>query len=154
MVFLLHGRFLEHSHQHGSEAPHQPALRRWNCRSTPGFVVYIQPCTDASRIMPCCTGCRRIAKAAPRTTLRNAPLFGGGCRLTHSMQAVPFWEMLQVLALWFCISVPMVFLGAYFGYRKAVEPYPVVTSNIPRQVREIRRCSSVGTASAACSRLG
>lgn len=30
----------------------------------------------------------------------------------------------------------MVFLGAYFGYRKPVEPYPVVTSNIPRQVRE------------------
>ena len=44
-------------------------------------------------------------------------------------------EILEVLALWFCISVPMVFLGAYFGYRKPVEPYPVVTSNIPRQVR-------------------
>lgn len=43
-------------------------------------------------------------------------------------------EILEVLALWFCISVPMVFLGAYFGYRKPVEPYPVVTSNIPRQV--------------------
>lgn len=51
------------------------------------------------------------------------------------MQAVPFVEILEVLALWFCISVPMVFLGAYFGYRKPVEPYPVVTSNIPRQVR-------------------
>lgn len=50
------------------------------------------------------------------------------------MQAVPFVEILEVLALWFCISVPMVFLGAYFGYRKPVEPYPVVTSNIPRQV--------------------
>lgn len=49
-------------------------------------------------------------------------------------QAVPFVEILEVLALWFCISVPMVFLGAYFGYRKPVEPYPVVTSNIPRQV--------------------
>lgn len=49
---------------------------------------------------------------------------------------MPFVEILEVLALWFCISVPMVFLGAYFGYRKPVEPYPVVTSNIPRQVRE------------------
>lgn len=50
------------------------------------------------------------------------------------LQAVPFVEIVEVLALWFCISVPMVFLGAYFGYRKPVEPYPVVTSNIPRQV--------------------
>ncbi|CAM9231353.1 unnamed protein product, partial [Sphacelaria rigidula] len=55
-------------------------------------------------------------------------------RRYHSTQAVPFVELLEVLALWFCISVPMVFLGAYFGYRKPVEPYPVVTSNIPRQI--------------------
>ncbi|CAM9626190.1 unnamed protein product [Ectocarpus fasciculatus] len=52
----------------------------------------------------------------------------------HSTQAVPFVEIIEVLALWFCISVPMVFLGAYFGYRKPVEAYPVVTSNIPRQI--------------------
>lgn len=51
---------------------------------------------------------------------------------------MPFVEIIEVLALWFCISVPMVFLGAYFGYRKPVEPYPVVTSNIPRQVRFLR----------------
>lgn len=55
--------------------------------------------------------------------------------LLDCLQAVPFVEIIEVLALWFCISVPMVFLGAYFGYRKPVEPYPVVTSNIPRQVR-------------------
>lgn len=54
--------------------------------------------------------------------------------LRCNVQAVPFMEIIEVLALWFCISVPMVFLGAYFGYRKPVEPYPVVTSNIPRQV--------------------
>ncbi|CAM9294824.1 unnamed protein product, partial [Discosporangium mesarthrocarpum] len=49
-------------------------------------------------------------------------------------QAVPFAEQLELLALWFCISVPLVFLGAYFGYRKETVPYPVVTSNIPRQI--------------------
>lgn len=48
-----------------------------------------------------------------------------------------------MLALWFCISVPMVFLGAYFGYRKPVEPYPVVTSNIPRQVILLDTCQCV-----------
>ncbi|CAM9443306.1 unnamed protein product, partial [Hapterophycus canaliculatus] len=79
-------------------------------------------------------------------TLMTALLFPSMCFMVflslnlmsqryHSTQAVPFVEILEVLALWFCISVPMVFLGAYFGYRKPVEPYPVVTSNIPRQVR-------------------
>lgn len=58
-----------------------------------------------------------------------------------ALQAVPFVEIIEVLALWFCISVPMVFLGAYFGYRKPVEAYPVVTSNIPRQVRQDDRHS-------------
>ena len=44
--------------------------------------------------------------------------------------------MLGVLALWFCISVPLVFLGAYFGYKKDALEFPVVTSNIPRQIPE------------------
>ena len=50
--------------------------------------------------------------------------------------AVPFLSMLGVLALWFCISVPLVFLGAYFGYKKDALEFPVVTSNIPRQIPE------------------
>ncbi|CAM9768812.1 unnamed protein product [Ascophyllum nodosum] len=78
-------------------------------------------------------------------TLWTALMFPSACFLVflvlnlisqryHSTQAVPFMEILEILSLWFCISVPMVFLGAYFGYRKPVEPYPVVTSNIPRQI--------------------
>lgn len=66
--------------------------------------------------------------------VKTIPLPRGTIKKYFGMQAVPFVEILEVLALWFCISVPMVFLGAYFGYRKPVEPYPVVTSNIPRQV--------------------
>lgn len=53
-----------------------------------------------------------------------------------STGAVPFLSMLGVLALWFCISVPLVFLGAYFGYKKDPLEFPVVTSNIPRQIPE------------------
>eukprot|EP00605_Chrysophyceae_sp_TOSAG23-4_P000906 GSChrysophyteH1.ASY1.ANO1.1000.1 assembled CDS len=34
------------------------------------------------------------------------------------------------------ICVPLVFLGAYFGYKKDSIEYPVVTSNIPRQIPE------------------
>jgi transmembrane 9 superfamily protein 2/4 len=51
-----------------------------------------------------------------------------------STGAVPFMQMLAILTLWFGISVPLVFLGAYFGYKKDAIEYPVVTSNIPRQI--------------------
>mmetsp|Transcript_48686 Transcript_48686/g.136158 ORF Transcript_48686/g.136158 Transcript_48686/m.136158 type:complete len:637 (+) Transcript_48686:19-1929(+) len=51
-----------------------------------------------------------------------------------STGAVPILSMMAVLALWFGISLPLVFLGAYFGYKKDPLEFPVVTSNIPRQV--------------------
>jgi len=51
-----------------------------------------------------------------------------------STGAVPFLSMLAVLTLWFGISVPLVFLGAYFGYKKDSIEFPVITSNIPRQI--------------------
>jgi transmembrane 9 superfamily protein 2/4 len=51
-----------------------------------------------------------------------------------STGAVPFLSMLALLALWFGISVPLVFLGAYFGYKRDAIEFPVVTSNIPRQI--------------------
>jgi len=52
-----------------------------------------------------------------------------------SSGAVPFLEMLKLLTLWFGISVPLVFIGAYFGYKQDVISFPVVTSNIPKQVK-------------------
>lgn len=51
-----------------------------------------------------------------------------------STGAVPFLSMVAVLCLWFGISVPLVFLGAYFGYKKDPIEFPVVTSNIPRLI--------------------
>jgi transmembrane 9 superfamily protein 2/4 len=82
-----------------------------------------------------------------RCTLLTALLYPGIVFLTFfaldivvwsygSTGAVPFLSMLGVLALWFCISVPLVFLGAYFGYKKDPLEFPVVTSNIPRQIPE------------------
>ena len=53
-----------------------------------------------------------------------------------SSGAVPFGTLVALLVRWFCISVPLVFLGSYFGYRrKKVEP-PVRVNQIPRQVPE------------------
>lgn len=52
----------------------------------------------------------------------------------HSTDAVPFVTMLILVVLWFGISTPLVFLGAYFGYKQDAIEYPVTTSSIPRQV--------------------
>lgn len=42
----------------------------------------------------------------------------------HSSGAVPFTTMLSLLCLWFGISVPLVYLGYYFGYRKHPYQHP------------------------------
>lgn len=51
-----------------------------------------------------------------------------------STTAIPFPSMLAVLALWFGVSVPLTFLGAYFGFRRDVDKLPVQTLDIPRQI--------------------
>jgi len=42
--------------------------------------------------------------------------------------------MLSLLCLWFGISLPLVYLGYYFGFRKQPFQHPVRTNQIPRQV--------------------
>lgn len=44
--------------------------------------------------------------------------------------------MLSLLLLLLCVSLPLVFLGAYFGHRKHPIQLPVRTNQIPRQVPE------------------
>jgi len=51
-----------------------------------------------------------------------------------SSGAVPFGTMFALLVLWFGISVPLVFLGAYFGYRRKALETPVRVNQIPRQI--------------------
>ena len=47
---------------------------------------------------------------------------------------VPFSTMIALLAMWFGISLPLVVIGFYFGYRKQPYESPVRTNQIPRQV--------------------
>lgn len=54
----------------------------------------------------------------------------------ESSNAIPFTSMLQVLALWFLISVPLVFAGAYTGFKREKIAFPVVVSTIPRPIPE------------------
>lgn len=78
-------------------------------------------------------------------TIFTALLYPGGCFAVFfilnlivwaegSVAAVPFGSMFVVLCLWFGISVPMVYLGAYFGYQAESVDLPVATSNIPRPI--------------------
>lgn len=53
-----------------------------------------------------------------------------------SSQAVPFGTLFALLVLWFGISVPLVFLGAYFGFKRPPTEPPVRTNQIARQVPE------------------
>jgi transmembrane 9 superfamily protein 2/4 len=52
----------------------------------------------------------------------------------HSSGAVPFLTLVALLALWFGISVPLTFVGAYFGFKKRAIEHPVRTNQIPRQI--------------------
>ncbi len=52
----------------------------------------------------------------------------------ESSDAVPFSKMVVLLLLWFGVSTPLVFSGAYLGFKVDAIEFPVNTSNIPRQV--------------------
>ncbi|KAG9478399.1 hypothetical protein GDO78_013422, partial [Eleutherodactylus coqui] len=51
-----------------------------------------------------------------------------------SSAAIPFGTLVAVLAMWFGISVPLTFLGAYFGFKERAIEHPVRTNQIPRQI--------------------
>jgi transmembrane 9 superfamily protein 2/4 len=50
---------------------------------------------------------------------------------------VPFLTLLALVALWFGVSVPLVFVGSYFAFKKPVADPPVGVNQIPRQIPEL-----------------
>ncbi|KAL8493043.1 hypothetical protein ACS0TY_024302 [Phlomoides rotata] len=54
----------------------------------------------------------------------------------ESSGAVPFGTMIALVLLWFGISVPLVFVGSYVGFKKPAIENPVKTNKIPRQIPE------------------
>ena len=52
----------------------------------------------------------------------------------HSSGGVHFGTLLGLATIWFGISLPLVFLGSYFGFKKQKMEVPVRTNQIPRQV--------------------
>nr|XP_060627593.1 transmembrane 9 superfamily member 4 [Anolis sagrei ordinatus] len=58
--------------------------------------------------------------------------------IPQSIKMVPFPTMVALLCMWFGISLPLVYLGYYFGFRKQPYDNPVRTNQIPRQIPEQR----------------
>lgn len=53
-----------------------------------------------------------------------------------SSGSVPFGTLVLILFMWFGVSVPLVFFGSYFGYRKKPCEFPTRTNHIHRQIPE------------------
>lgn len=51
-----------------------------------------------------------------------------------SSAAIPFSTLIALLALWFLVSTPLVFVGSYLGFKKPVIENPTRTNQIPRQI--------------------
>ncbi|CAA7397935.1 unnamed protein product [Spirodela intermedia] len=64
-------------------------------------------------------------------TILNFLLWGSG-----SSGAIPISLFFLLLALWFCISVPLTLLGGLFGTRAEPIQFPVRTNQIPREIPE------------------
>ena len=52
----------------------------------------------------------------------------------HSTTAVSFFSILKLVGIWLGLSLPLVFIGAYRGIKKAPYEPPVATSAIPREI--------------------
>jgi transmembrane 9 superfamily protein 2/4 len=52
----------------------------------------------------------------------------------HSSASAPFLDVIILAAMWCCVSIPLVFLGAYFGYKEEAMQFPTVTSTISRAI--------------------
>ncbi|CAL2029197.1 hypothetical protein CAEBREN_15269 [Caenorhabditis brenneri] len=96
----------------------------------------------AGRLYKTMKGRNPIRCAVQTATLFPSLILGAGFLLNffligkHSSGAVPFGTMIALLIMWFCIDMPLIFLGFYFGYRKQPYTHPVRTNQIPRQVPE------------------
>ncbi|KAH8680919.1 endomembrane protein 70 [Xylariales sp. PMI_506] len=52
-----------------------------------------------------------------------------------SSTAIPFGTLIAIVLLWLCIQVPLVYIGAHYGFVKTgAWEHPTKTSSIPRQI--------------------
>ena len=56
--------------------------------------------------------------------------------IMESSVATPFLDVLIVAAMWCCVSIPLVFSGAYVGFKSEKIDFPTKTSNFAREIPE------------------
>lgn len=54
--------------------------------------------------------------------------------IMHSAASAPFLDVIIVAAMWCCVSIPLVFMGAFFGFKMESIEFPTVTSSIARSI--------------------
>lgn len=54
----------------------------------------------------------------------------------HSSGSVPLLDVIILASMWCFVSIPLVFLGSYFGYKKEPMSFPTNTSTIARVIPE------------------
>eukprot|EP01130_Rhizamoeba_saxonica_P010951 TRINITY_DN4525_c0_g2_i1.p1 TRINITY_DN4525_c0_g2~~TRINITY_DN4525_c0_g2_i1.p1 ORF type:complete len:659 (-),score=115.62 TRINITY_DN4525_c0_g2_i1:21-1964(-) len=55
----------------------------------------------------------------------------------HSSGAIPFGTFLACIALWFCISIPLCFIGGYFAQKKDAPELPTDVNSIPKYIPDL-----------------
>jgi transmembrane 9 superfamily protein 2/4 len=81
-----------------------------------------------------CTVCTAIL--FPGTCFSVFLFFNTVLAFYHSSGSAPFLEILILAVMWCCVSIPLVFVGAFFGYKKEAITFPTVTSTIARAIPE------------------
>jgi len=81
-----------------------------------------------------CTVCTAIL--FPGMCLTVFLFFNTVLAFYKSSGSAPFLDILILVAMWCCVSIPLVFVGAFFGYKQEAIHFPCVTSTIARAIPE------------------
>ncbi|KAL5107733.1 Transmembrane 9 superfamily member 4 [Taenia crassiceps] len=70
-----------------------------------------------------------------------------------SSAALPFTTILGILSLWLLVSLPLVFVGFFFGMRKRPYEQPVRTNQIPRAIPDRKMHQNIFITTMLCGLL-
>ncbi|KAH0630812.1 hypothetical protein JD844_004056 [Phrynosoma platyrhinos] len=105
---------------------------------TQGSKVLMIPQAESQQIRRCkpVLNCLYVIFCFPRIVFADFFIMNLILWVKGSSAAIPFGTLVAILAMWFGISVPLTFVGAYFGFKEKPIEHPVRTNQIPRQIPE------------------
>ncbi|GMH32492.1 hypothetical protein BSKO_00326 [Bryopsis sp. KO-2023] len=78
--------------------------------------------------------CWRVSLYFPGITMLVFTIVNMFIHHTGSTGAIPVSTYFSIVTLWFIVSIPLTFLGGYFGTRLPILEYPTRTNQIPRHI--------------------